>query len=165
MIRHNIDMGIGKINNFKSEKIVYSTPIKLFNVINQEFNFGLDVCALPENAKCPKYFTPEQDGLTQDWKGVCWMNPPFNNALKKWVIKARDESIKHKSLICCLIPVRSNTIWWKNVCKDAEIRFIIGEVNFNDLERGLWLPMCLMIFGTDKSSQFSYIDYKQIRKS
>jgi hypothetical protein len=35
--------------------------------------------------------------------------------------------------------------------------------NFNDLERGLWLPMCLMIFGTDKSGRFSYIDYKKIR--
>ena len=48
---------------------------------------------------------------------------------------------------------------------DCEIRFIIGEVNFNDLERGLWLPMCLMIFGTGKRGQFSYIDYKKIRKS
>ena len=158
-------MGIGKINNFKSDKVVYSTPIKLFNYINQEFNFTLDVCALPENAKCYNYFTPEMDGLKQDWKGICWMNPPFNKELKKWVIKARDESVKHNSIVCCLIPVRSNTVWWKEVCKNAEIRFIIGEVNFNDLERGLWLPMCLMIFGTNKIGQFSVIDYKQIRKS
>lgn len=157
-------MGIGKINNFKSEKIVYSTPIKLFNVINQEFNFNLDVCALPENAKCQNYFTPEIDGLKQNWTGVCWMNPPFNKELKKWIIKARDESLKRGSIVCCLIPVRSNTVWWKDVCKNAEIRFIIGEVNFNDLERGLWLPMCLMIFGTNKKGQFSCIDYKQIRK-
>jgi hypothetical protein len=79
------------------------------------------------------------------------------------VIKARDESLKHGSIVCCLIPVRSNTIWWKEVCKNAEIRFIIGEVNFNDLERGLWLPMCLMIFGTKNIGKFSYIDYKNIR--
>lgn len=158
-------MGIGKINNFKSEKTVYSTPIKLFNVINQEFNFNLDVCALPENTKCKNYFTPEIDGLKQDWKGICWMNPPFNKELKKWVIKARNESLKHGSIICCLIPVRSNTIWWKDVCKNAEIRFIIGEVNFNGLERGLWLPMCLMIFGTSRVRQFSCIDYKQIKEA
>jgi phage N-6-adenine-methyltransferase len=158
-------MGIGKINNFKSDKTIYSTPTKLFAVINKEFNFTLDVCALPENAKCLNYFIPEIDGLKQDWKGVCWMNPPFNKELKKWVIKARDESNKHNSIVCCLVPFRGNTIWFKNVCMDAEIRFIIGEVNFNDLERGLWLPMCLMIFGTNKRGQFSYIDYKAIRKS
>lgn len=158
-------MGIGKINNFKSENIVYSTPVKLFKIINEEFNFTLDVCALPENAKCANYFTPETDGLKQDWPGVCWMNPPFNKELKKWVIKARDESKKHESIVCCLVPFRGNTVWFKEVCMDAEIRFIIGEVNFNDLERGLWLPMCLMIFGTNCAGQFSFVDYKKIRKS
>jgi phage N-6-adenine-methyltransferase len=158
-------MGIGKINNFKSEKIVYSTPIKLFEVINKEFNFNLDVCANEENAKCQSYFSEKQDGLKQDWTDSVWMNPPFNKELKKWVIKARDESIKHGSVVCCLVPFRGNTVWFKEVCMDAEIRFIIGEVNFNDLDRGLWLPMCLMIFGTDKKGTFSYIDYKQIRKN
>ncbi len=158
-------MGIGKINNFKSDKTIYSTPVKLFNFINKEFNFDLDVCALEENSKCKNYFTPEMDGLKQDWRGICWMNPPFNKEIKKWVIKARDESKKHGSIVCCLVPFRGNTVWFKDVCMDAEIRFIIGEVNFNDLERGLWLPMCLMIFGTGKSGQFSYINYKEIRKS
>jgi phage N-6-adenine-methyltransferase len=158
-------MGIGKDNKFKSNDVVYSTPIKLFDYINKEFNFKLDVCALPENSKCNKYFTPEIDGLIQDWKGVCWMNPPFNKDLKKWVLKAHSESKNNNSIVCCLIPVRSNTVWWKDVCLDAEIRFIIGEVNFNNLERGLWLPMCFMIFGTNKKGQFSYIDYKKIRKN
>lgn len=158
-------MGIGKINNFKSDNIIYSTPRKLFDVINQEFNFNLDVCALPENTKCDNYFTPEMDGLKQDWRGICWMNPPFNKDLKKWVLKAQLESKKHNSIVCCLVPFRGNTVWFRDVCMDCEIRFIIGEVNFNDLERGLWLPMCLMIFGTGKQGQFSYIDYKAIRKS
>lgn len=156
-------MGIGKNNNFKSNKVVYSTPKKLFKVIDDEFHFNLDVCALPENAKCSNYYTPEIDGLSQPWLGVCWMNPPFNKELKKWVIKARDESQKHGSIVVCLVPFRGNTVWFRDVCMDSEIRFIIGEVNFNDLDRGLWLPMCLMIFG-GKAGTFSYIDYKKIRK-
>lgn len=158
-------MGIGKLNNFKSEKIEYSTPEKLFNYINREFKFTLDVCASENNKKCENYFDIKIDGLKQDWIGVCWMNPPFNKELKKWVVKARDESQKHKSIVCCLIPVRSNTMWWKDVSEDAEIRFITGEVNFNDLERGLWLPMCFMIFGTQNKGRFSNIDYKLIRKT
>lgn len=158
-------MGIGKINNFKSEAIEYSTPIKLFNYINKEFNFNLDVCASEFNKKYNNYYNINDNALNKDWKGVCWMNPPFNKELKKWVIKANEESNKNNSIVCCLIPVRSNTIWWKNLCLNAEIRFIIGEVNFNDLERGLWSPMRLMIFGNDKQGSFSLIDYKSIRKS
>ena len=133
--------------------------------MNDEFAFTLDVCANSENKKCEKYFDETDDGLKQNWTGVCWMNPPFNKNLKKWVIKARDESNKHKSIVCCLVPFRGNTIWFRDVCMDAEIRFIIGEVNFNELNRGLWLPMCFMIFGTGKQRTFSYIDYKEIKKS
>ena len=158
-------MGIGKLNNFKSQSEVYSTPARLFDVLNEEFRFVLDVCANDDNAKCSHYFDEATDGLMQDWTGACWMNPPFNKQLKKWVLKARDEAAKHGSVICCLVPFRGNTIWFRDVCMDAEIRFIIGEVNFNELERGLWLPMCCMIFGTRERGTFSYIDYKKIRAS
>ena len=67
------------------------------------------------------------------------------------------------SKVCDHRTLPDDVISWGSM--DCEIRFIIGEVNFNDLERGLWLPMCLMIFGTVKKGQFSYIDYKAIRKS
>ena len=50
---------------------VWATPQYLFDKLNQVFGFNLDVCALPENAKCERYFTPEIDGLKQDWQGVC----------------------------------------------------------------------------------------------
>lgn len=151
-------------HKFKSNSIIYSTPQSLFNHLNNEFHFTLDVCANSDNAKCEKYFTEEIDGLKQNWIGNCWMNPPYNRNLKIWMNKAQEESQKHGSLICCLIPVRSNTLWWKKVCFNSEIRFIIGEVNFNELKRGLWLPLCCIIFGTSKPNTFSYIDYKEIRK-
>ena len=46
---------------------VWATPQDFFNKVNAVFDFKLDVCALPENAKCAHYFTPEDDGLAQDW--------------------------------------------------------------------------------------------------
>ena len=66
----------------------YSTPQDLFEELDRIYHFTLDVCATPANAKCPHYFTPEQDGLTQPWhettwwrdgcETVCWMNPPYH---------------------------------------------------------------------------------------
>ena len=52
---------------FSSKNEVWATPQGFFDKLNEEFNFDLDPCALPENAKCEKYFTPEVDGLKQDW--------------------------------------------------------------------------------------------------
>lgn len=47
----------------------WATPQSLFDELDREFHFTLDACATEENHKCEKYFTPEQDGLTQKWGG------------------------------------------------------------------------------------------------
>lgn len=54
---------------FSSENEVWATPQDFFDKLDAEFGFNLDPCALPENAKCPRYFTPEIDGLAQNWGG------------------------------------------------------------------------------------------------
>ena len=57
---------------FSSKTDLWETPQWLFDELDREFHFTLDVCALPENAKCERYYTPEMDGLAQPWNGVCW---------------------------------------------------------------------------------------------
>ena len=47
---------------FSSKTDVWATPQDFFDKINLEFELDLDVCAIPENAKCEKFFSPEQDG-------------------------------------------------------------------------------------------------------
>lgn len=49
--------------------IVQSTPQDFFDWMNGIFRFDLDVCALPENAKCRDFYTPKEDGLKQKWWG------------------------------------------------------------------------------------------------
>lgn len=50
---------------FSSRSDLWETPQILFDQLNNEFHFNLDVCALPENAKCAAYYTPEMNGLIQ----------------------------------------------------------------------------------------------------
>lgn len=50
---------------------VWATPQNFFDKLNDVFNFDLDVCALPENAKCDRFFSPEDNGLNQEWTGTC----------------------------------------------------------------------------------------------
>ena len=60
----NITKGLTSTGN-----IVAETPKYLFDRISSIFNFSLDVCALPENAKCENYYTPKDDGLSKPWMG------------------------------------------------------------------------------------------------
>lgn len=73
---------------FSSKTDLWATPQELFDKLNAEYHFTLDVCALPENAKCERYFTPDIDGLKQEWTGVCWCNPPYGREIGEWVEKA-----------------------------------------------------------------------------
>lgn len=52
------------INNamFSSNRDDWETPLELFNQLDAIYHFDLDVCALPHNAKCDKYYTPDDDG-------------------------------------------------------------------------------------------------------
>lgn len=52
---------------FTSNTDMWETPQELFDELDREFHFTLDVCAVPENAKCERYFTPAQNGLKKDW--------------------------------------------------------------------------------------------------
>lgn len=45
---------------FSSDTCEWSTPQELFDALNRVFNFTLDPCASPENAKCRNFYTVEE---------------------------------------------------------------------------------------------------------
>lgn len=55
---------------FSSASDDWETPQYLFDELNEVYHFETDVCATPENAKCARFFTKEQDGLKQVWGGA-----------------------------------------------------------------------------------------------
>lgn len=127
---------VSKINSqrhavFTSDDDKWGTPQPLFDALNAEFNFTLDVCALPSNAKCARYFTPDQNGLLQKWEGSCWMNPPYGKEIGLWMKKAFHSALDGV-LVVCLVPVRTDAKWFQRwVIGKASIRFIEGRLNFS----------------------------------
>jgi phage N-6-adenine-methyltransferase len=132
--------------HFSSRTDQWPTPQALFDELNTEFGFTLDVCALPDNAKCVQYFTPEVDGLKQHWSGRCWMNPPYGKTIGKWVRKAF-ESAAEGATVVCLLPARTDTAWWHEyVVKADDIRFIRGRLRFGAAQSGAPFPSAVVVF-------------------
>ena len=128
--------------------IVAETPKYLFDRISSIFNFSLDVCALPENAKCESYYTPKDDGLSKPWRGGVWCNPPYGREISSWVKKAYEESQKeYNSFVLMLLPARTDTKWWwEYVQGKATLFFIKGRVKFGDHNVGAPFPSVLALY-------------------
>jgi phage N-6-adenine-methyltransferase len=152
-------MGMFGKETFISRKQDYCTPIKLYNILDKEFKFTLDVCADDSNYKCQSYITEAQDALKLDWHGICWMNPPYKDK-KKWVIKAHNESVKNDCVVVCLIPARTNTSWWHDYCQKGEVRFIKGRPIFEGMTHGLPQPLAIVIFGKEYKGNYKSVDIR-----
>ena len=132
--------------HFSSATDNWATPQDLFDNLNDLYQFELDVCASKDNAKCKTFFTVEEDGLTQDWKGSCWMNPPYGREIGKWMAKAY-ESSKNGAKVVCLVPARTDTAWWHDYAMNGKITFIRGRLKFGNSKNSAPFPSALVVFG------------------
>ena len=132
---------------FSSKTDLWETPQEFFDELNDEFGFDIDVCALPENAKCDQYYTPEQDGLSQPWQGVVWCNPPYGRDIGKWVQKEYEENKKENNFIVMLLPARTDTKWFHEyIYGKAEIRFVRGRLKFGGSKNSAPFPSMVVVF-------------------
>ena len=105
--------------------------------------FDLDPCASAENAKAPRYFTREQDGIAQEWTGRVWMNPPYGREIGKWVKNAAECGCE----VVCLLPAHTDTRWFHDYCLPyGKIEFLKGRLKFGGSKNAAPFPSMVVIF-------------------
>lgn len=117
----------------------YATPKHIVHVsesllhlncrLPRDEGFTVDVAASSGNAKAPKFYTQDDNGLMQSWAGeVVWCNPPYAD-IYPWVLKAIDAGSR---AICLLVPASPCTKWFQlavSSCQfwyffESRIRFV-----------------------------------------
>ncbi len=136
---------------FSSKTDLWETPQSLFDELNSKYNFTLDVCANSENAKCDKFFSEQQDGLSQVWKGTCWMNPPYGRQIGKWVRKAYLSNLDPhlKTTVVCLLPARTDTKWFHDYIytnPNATVTLLKGRLKFGGHKNSAPFPSMIVTF-------------------
>lgn len=141
--------------HFSSEKHDWTTPVWLFNRLNESFDFGLDAAASSENHLCPKFFTLEDDSLAQDWSGFgpVFVNPPYGREGAKFIAKASEEAKKGVTTVM-LIPSRTDTVAWHshifNNDIPVDIKFLKGRLKFGGgPDNPAPFPSALIVFNGD----------------
>lgn len=129
---------------FSSNTDEWATPQAIFDDLDKEFHFTLDVCANEQNHKCAKYFTKDDDGLAQNWGGhIIWCNPPYGRDIANWVKKCSE----HTGVAIMLLPARTDTRWFHDyIYQKAEIRFIKGRLKFGGAKNPAPFPSMVVVF-------------------
>lgn len=114
------------------------TPHELFAPLHEQHRFTVDAAAAAHNAMMPRFWTRQDNGLVQPWRGErVWCNPPYSN-IRPWVEKAWAE-FGGVELVCMLLPAnRTEQAWWQELIepyRDAEdkvltVKFLPGRIRF-----------------------------------
>jgi site-specific DNA-methyltransferase (adenine-specific) len=133
---------------FSSKSDEWETPQSFFNKLNKMYKFTLDPCSTPHSAKCERYYTLEDDGLSRSWKNeTVFVNPPYGK-IKDWVKKAHDESVNNGTVVVMLIPARTDTRYWHDyIMEEADsIYFVKGRLKFGNSPNSAPFPSAVVVF-------------------
>jgi phage N-6-adenine-methyltransferase len=124
---------------FSSDNGKWETPASLVADLSTVFDWDIDVCAERPNV-CQRFYSPEDNGLARDWRGLWWCNPPYGRDIRRWIGHAHDSTtfLPDGSRGVMLVPARTDTAWWQNHIPHCfQIVHIRGRLTFGSDE--YWL--------------------------
>ena len=98
----------------------WNTPKHVLDDVVEFFggSIGLDPCSddkVNPNVPCERWYTEEDDGLSQEWDApTVFMNHPYS-ASRVWVPYAVEQQAKHGNEMLLLIKQDISTKWWRAI--------------------------------------------------
>lgn len=109
------------------QKDEWLTPPHIIEALGK---FDLDPCS-PINRPwdtAAKHYTIEDDGLSKEWKGRVFCNPPYGNETKKWLNKCAE----HGNAIGLVFARTETKMFFESVWGKADaIFFFKGRIAFH----------------------------------
>jgi hypothetical protein len=120
-------MSIGGHHNPQAKSETWLTPPYILKALGE---FDLDPCAASEQPTwaAPRYFTVEDDGLSKNWAGRVWCNPPYGAKVAFWLRRLAAHGIG-----TALTFARTETeMFFESVWpKASALLFLEGRINFH----------------------------------
>ena len=142
---------VSKSDTEVSEKDLWQTPKTLFDSLNKEFGFTVDVCASDKNKLCFRYYSEENSALKNQWSdGTHFINPPYSKT-NEFLLYAAKQAKTNNVDIVALVNANTDTKWFADAARTAnEIRLITGRVGFvkpsGEKANGNTKGQCLIIW-------------------
>lgn len=135
----------------------WSTPPEFLETIVRPILGTIDLdpasnSAAQEIVEATRWWDAEANGLTQEWEGNVWLNPPYSHPLVEQFAMKAIEEVKSGRVEQLLILVNSATTtgWWHALAKACDVvAFPLGRIEF-------WSPHGIDGNGNRNSSTVFY---------
>ncbi|MDV3474568.1 adenine methyltransferase [Elizabethkingia anophelis] len=122
--------GIGSHQSANMMKDEWLTPPEIIKALG---SFDLDPCS-PINrpwSTADNHYTIENDGLSQEWKGRVWCNPPYGLEAAKWL----DKLSIHRNGIALIFARTETKMFFDHVWNKADaVLFLEGRLYFHHVD-------------------------------
>jgi hypothetical protein len=139
---------IGGHHSHRAESNVWLTPQKILTALGP---FDLDPCAAPTPRPWPTaahHICPPDDGLSAEWHGRVWLNPPYRQ-VDAWMAKLADHG--HGT---ALVFARTETQWFIETVwsRATAVLFLHSRLHFclpdgTRAPGNAGAPSCLVAYG------------------
>ncbi len=119
----------------------YGTPRVFLDAFEKRFgSIAYDLAAHAGNAVVPRFFSPEDDSLVQNWRYLLteeganlWLNPPFGH-IEPWAEKcaAVAKAYHGTAYLALLVPASIGSNWFaEHVHRKAMVYALQGRLSFD----------------------------------
>ena len=139
--------------HFSSESAEWYTPQHIIErVCDVLGGIDLDPCSNSHehpNVPAAEHYTAADDGLSKDWRGTVYMNPPYGRDIEPWAQKLAQEFAAGRTTeAIALVPARTDTQWFR-ILAGFPVCFLDGRLKFSGHENSAPFPSALFYLGWD----------------
>jgi hypothetical protein len=94
----------------------YLTPENILDRVQVYFSGSIDLDPAAEetnHTKAERFILPDEDGLSVQWDGNTFLNPPFGRGIRNWVRKVHGEAKRGTPIVALLPGQRFEQAYWQ----------------------------------------------------
>ena len=138
------------------------TPLNIIETARKAMG-GIDLdpasCSLAnETVRADRFFSISDDGLSKEWSGRVWLNPPYSSDLVSRFANKLKESVCRPGGVteaCVLVNNATETKWFQSLAEDcAAVCFPAGRIRYISPQGPKNTPLqgqAILYFGRDSS--------------
>ena len=142
----------GPAVHFSSESDQWNTPkLVLERAVALLGTIDLDPCsndARTPNVPAAQHYTLQDDGLSREWKGRVFLNPPYGRTIHEWTARLNEGyRTQLVSEALALVPARTDARWFTEL-RPYPRCFIRGRLKFGDAKNSAPFPSAVFYLGS-----------------